>query len=324
MQREKEGDSVKIDLVIDDTSDPSGDDNEESTATEVICLRILSNKTKFRFNGMEITVKSPAFEVGKTFAVNLDQDNRLAGIETFKESYSCNQHNNHHQQRSREESHSASSSRSATPCGSKSSSRRVSLVNSLRLKPARIIVNSSDETEANEGLPLLSARLALEEDFSRTTSAETGSTSCSPTPSSPSSSFFRNKSKKKKQQGKENPLALTACCHHQHNQCPSSSRNTSPIPIHRMIGHTCSLSSPTSLSPVASPSPFRRTPSPSKISKLIGVEYEPVPGDPGYSQALSSKKKSFVSVGVGTTSNPKESLIFDLEGSFRRSRSWKK
>ena len=325
MQREKEGDSVKIDLVIGDESDPSGEDLEESTATEVICLRILSNKTKFKFNGMEITVKSPAFEVGKTFAVNLDQNNRLAGIETFQESYSHPLQNNRHRQES-DEGHSNSSSRSVSPCRSPSrcTPRRVSLVNSLGLKPARIIVNSSDETEANEGLPLLSARLALEEHFPRPSSTSGGdasSPSYSPTTSSPSSSFFRSKSKKNKSHSRDNP-SLTFCPqHHPHHHHCTCSRNGSPI--HRVVGKTCSLSSPpASLSP--SPSPFRRTPSPSKISKLIGVDYEPLPGEPGYSQATSLKPKSFVSVGVGTTSNPKESLYFDLEGTFRRSRSWKK
>src|SRR5687768_7512690 len=80
-----EGDSVKIDLVIGDETDPTGQDLDAETASEVICLRILSNRTRFRFGGMEITVKSPAFEIGKTFSVSLDENNRLAGIESFRE-----------------------------------------------------------------------------------------------------------------------------------------------------------------------------------------------------------------------------------------------
>jgi len=326
--QQQQGDSVKIDLVIGDETDPSGEDLEESTATEVICLRILSNRTKFRFNGMEITVKSPAFEVGKTFAVNLDEENRLAGIETFKEYYPVQVQNNHHHRSHRHQNetsdrtsspvHSGSSSRSTSPSSRpcSSSTRRVSLVNSLGIKPARILVNASDETESNEGLPLLSARIALEEDFLKTKAGES-SLSSPHTPSSPSStSFFRRTSKKNK-----NPTTSLA------NSV--SPRNGSPLPLHRMFQQTCSLSSPpVSLSPPTSPSPFRRTPSPARISKLIGEDYyEPQPGDLGYSsysKTTGSTGKSFVSVGVGTTSNPKESLYFAMEGTFRRSNSWKK
>lgn len=265
-----EGDSVKIDLVIGDETDPTGQDLDAETASEVICLRILSNRTRFRFGGMELTVKSPAFEIGKTFSVSLDENNRLAGIESFREYPLIPTH---------QRDGSTSPRRSPSPGReSHSSSRRVSLVNSLGLKPARIIVNPSEETEINEGLPLLSARLALEEDAT-----------VLPSRGLP---LFGSRSKKKGGFVTNNN---------------TSPRNGSPSPVGR--------SPSPSLTPLASP--FRRTPSPSRISKLIGIECE-------CDDTENTGNKKFVSIGVGTTSSQREDLCFDLQQTLRRSRSWKK
>lgn len=260
------GDTVKLDLVITDESDPSDDLScDDAAASEVLCLRILSHKTRFRFGGLEISVKSPAFEVGKTFNVALDEHNRLAGIESFKEM----------QPPSHSEDTSPLHSRSATPSGSRPSSRRVSLVSSLGLKPARILVNPSNETEENEGLPLLSARMILEEERNHESSVDRGT---------------REKiKKKKKKRGSE------------------SSRDQSSSRPHRSPP-------PSGRSPLSSP--FRRMASPGIIRRLMG--------DGDSSDQSSSDTPKLVSVGVGTTSDPRESLIFDMEGSLRRCRSCRK
>lgn len=271
------GDSVKLDLVITDESDPSDDLScDETTAREVLCLRILSHKTRFRFGGLEISVKSPAFEVGKTFNVALDEENRLVGIESFSDPF----------QGSRSDDASPLNSRSPTPCGSRPSSRRVSLVSSLGLKPARIVVNPSNETEENEGLPLLAARMVLEEERPRDSSQDRGT---------------RERSKKKKKKrGSE-----SSSSGRDHQQPPSSSPRSD-------VPHYATPAS--RLSPMSSP--FRRMASPGIIRRLMG--------DGDSSDQSSSDTPKLVSVGVGTSSSPRESLWFDMEGSLRRCHSCRK
>lgn len=262
---------MKLDLVIAEESESTDEaSSDDSAAKEVLCLRILSPKTRFRFGGLEISVKSPAFEVGKTFTVSLDEHNRLAGIDSYKElqPYSS-------------DDLSPFSSRSATPCPSRPSSRRVSLISSLGLKPARIMVNPSIESDDNEGLPLLSARLVLEEDPD--SGVERGS-----------SRRERNKKKKK--------------------HTPNSSRDISPSP--QADSRRQQRESPTSRSP-SSPY-YGRTVSPQIIRRLMG-ESESLDAS-----SSESAGKQLVSVGVGTTSNPRDSLTFALEGSLRRCRSWRR
>ena len=418
----KEGDTVTLDLVIDDENEADPDNFDESTAREVVCLRILSSKTRFRFGGLEITVKSPAFEVGKTFSVSLDEQNRLAGIESFKQEqpylpplYSSSSQGNS----------SPNDSRTVTPLSSRPSSRRVSLVGSLGLKPARIVVNPSSANENNEGLPWLSARMTLEEDLAAavqavsTVSAESpgavGRLSQSPNAAAAAAAVAVAAASSSSQPESENESCnLVATASSSNGKCESkrgsrkgnksrsernssssgSSKNsssawksnkspsissgslgssnapnvastssavtvatasnvtnvsTSPIASGKSSA-PCNIPpgrrSPCSpcLSPATSPStsPYRRTPSPFKrffqktldetlrsstatTTQSSSSESKLVTG-PSPSKSSTSKKnqKKFVSVGVGTTSNPKESLYFDLERTFRRAKSWKK
>lgn len=425
----KEGDCVSLDLVIDDENETDSSTFDESSAREVFSVRILSGKSHFRFGGLEITVKSPAFEVGKTFSVSLDENNRLAGIESFKQDFNPYVPGCVASGSSGVGNISPTSSHSATPCSSHPSSRRVSLVGSLGLKPARIVVNPSSATENNEGLPWLSARMTLEEDLSAAVQAASLSSctrvsSSSPVaPASPqydgdndqysslSSNPFtnsntiisgntsrsdtkRSSSKKIKStservstsssssknsstawrsnksssisSGSFTPLNVcnippssvstvttvnTYQVNSMMNAIPSSSSPcTSPGTTTAAAATATTTSSPgrkSSGSPAASPStspctsPYRRTPSPfrrffskntdenhrsSNCSKSKKCSPDDTRGtsSPSKSSSCKKKQKKYVSVGVGTTSNPKESLYFDLERSLRRAKSWKK
>lgn len=417
----KEGDTVTLDLVIDDENDADPDNFDESTAREVVCLRILSGKSRFRFGGLEITVKSPAFEVGKTFSVSLDEHNRLAGIESFKQEhpylpplYSTSSQGNS----------SPNDSRTVTPVSSRPSSRRVSLVGSLGLKPARIVVNPSSANENNEGLPWLSARMTLEEDLAAAVQA--ASISATDSPGGTGEQGDRGEGRERRERAKlcQSPNALPSSQPESENEScnlvasssngkretskrgsrkgnksrsernsssSGSSKNSSsawksnksPSISSGSLGssnapNVPSTSSPvtvttasnvTSTSPVASgkssasyippgrrspcspcvspatspsTSPYRRTPSPFKrffqkspdeplrsstaaTAMSSSSESKFATGSsPAKGSSSKKKQKKFVSVGVGTTSNPKESLYFDLERTFRRAKSWKK
>ena len=76
------GDQVTLELFV-------GEENEqpppEASGLECLSLRILARQADFRFGGMMIHVRSPAFAVGKSFQVNLDQQNRIASIESYRE-----------------------------------------------------------------------------------------------------------------------------------------------------------------------------------------------------------------------------------------------
>ncbi|KAI1292774.1 hypothetical protein HDE_06804 [Halotydeus destructor] len=145
------GDSVTLDLFIgEDDEDNESNDSKSEAKTEALCLRILSNeKTRFRFGGLQITVKSPAFEVGKIFNVTLDANNTISGIESFRDS-------------SWDQSPEGGSTR--TPSPKQPGSRKISLVGSVAPKPARIIINPSNElASGGEELPILSAHIVVEE-----------------------------------------------------------------------------------------------------------------------------------------------------------------
>ena len=127
------GDSVTLDLFIgEDESSP--DASGQTPRTEAICLRILSSKTRFRFGGLQITVRSPAFEVGKIFNVSLDENNSIVGIDSIRDMPLSNSWDNSPE----------GSSRSPTP-SPRPSSRKISLVGAMTPKPARIIINPSTE-----------------------------------------------------------------------------------------------------------------------------------------------------------------------------------
>lgn len=70
--------SVKLDLYIDE--DDTLRTAEDETVDEVLCLRILSSKTKYRFGGLKIHVESPIFAIGKVFNVEFDEDSEVALI----------------------------------------------------------------------------------------------------------------------------------------------------------------------------------------------------------------------------------------------------
>lgn len=119
-----------VDLFIGDDASP--DASDAPSKTEALCLRILSSKTRFRFGGLQITVRSPAFEVGKIFNVTLDENNSIVGIDSMRDAPSSY------------ESSPDGSSRSPTP-SPRPGSRKISLVGALAPKPARIIINPSNE-----------------------------------------------------------------------------------------------------------------------------------------------------------------------------------
>lgn len=240
------GDVVKLDLVIGDeeTSGQNFDESSSEDPPEVLVLRILSTKTRFKFGGLELSVKSPAFEVGKTFSVSLDENNKLAGIDTVSETFDQIKSGD----TSRSASRTASPSRSATPA-SNAGSRRVSLVSSLSLKPARIIVNPADDSDINRGLPLLSARMLIEE---------------------------------------------------------------------RLKPHGSSNNVRVKKEAVEEPEIVRYGTPNSDCGRSRGAS----PCRPEYT--MSPSGRTMVSVGVGTTSHPKESIYFDVAKTLRRSKSWRK
>lgn len=74
---------VKLDLYIDEEEELH-QSNEES-ADEVLCLRILSSKTKYRFGGLKVHIESPVFDIGKIFNVEFDEDSEVALIKSQKD-----------------------------------------------------------------------------------------------------------------------------------------------------------------------------------------------------------------------------------------------
>lgn len=140
---------VSLDLLIGDQDGP-GATNEEPH--EAICLRIISN-TRFRFGGLQITVKSPAFEIGKVFNVSIDDSNSIVGIDSFRDVGSMDTN-----------SPSPGSSRSPTPSPRPSNARKISLVGSLAPKPARIVINpSTNPVASGDDTPTMSAHVVVEE-----------------------------------------------------------------------------------------------------------------------------------------------------------------
>ena len=75
---------VKLDLYIDD-EEVLHQSNDES-ADEVLCLRILSSKAKYRFGGLKVHIDSPVFDIGKIFNVEFDEDSEVALIKSQKDS----------------------------------------------------------------------------------------------------------------------------------------------------------------------------------------------------------------------------------------------
>ncbi|KAF7489788.1 hypothetical protein SSS_00847 [Sarcoptes scabiei] len=61
--------------------------NIEETAEEVLCLRLLSNRTRYRFGGLRINLISPVFNVDKLFNVEFDQDSQIALIKSQQSSF---------------------------------------------------------------------------------------------------------------------------------------------------------------------------------------------------------------------------------------------
>lgn len=95
--------SVKLDLFIEDNeihqnastlrrNSPSpttindhrrrSSTNIEDTAEEVLCLRLLSTRTRYRFGGLRINLISPVFNVDKLFNVEFDQDSQISLIKS--------------------------------------------------------------------------------------------------------------------------------------------------------------------------------------------------------------------------------------------------
>ena len=117
-------DCVSLDLFVGDEDDEPHSSSQN--AVETLCLRILSKRgINYRFGGLQLHVKSPDFHVGKSFHVNLDENNRIDSIESYREP---------------EDSYLFGR-------------RRVSLLgsNNLGTSPARILITpkKAPETEAN-------------------------------------------------------------------------------------------------------------------------------------------------------------------------------
>lgn len=56
--------------------------NIEDLAEEVLCLRLLSTRTRYRFGGLQIHIISPVFNVDKLFNVEFDQDSQVSLIKS--------------------------------------------------------------------------------------------------------------------------------------------------------------------------------------------------------------------------------------------------
>lgn len=69
---------IKLDLHIDEEEELRQGNHEH--ADEVLCLRILSTKTKYRFGGLKIHVRSPVFDVAKIFNVEFDEESEVSLI----------------------------------------------------------------------------------------------------------------------------------------------------------------------------------------------------------------------------------------------------
>lgn len=77
-------DCVSLDLFVGDEDDEPHSSSQN--AVETLCLRILSKRgINYRFGGLQLHVKSPDFHIGKSFHVNLDENNRIDSIESYRE-----------------------------------------------------------------------------------------------------------------------------------------------------------------------------------------------------------------------------------------------
>lgn len=56
--------------------------NIEELAEEVLCLRLLSTRTRYRFGGLQIHIISPVFSMDKMFNVEFDQDSQVSLIKS--------------------------------------------------------------------------------------------------------------------------------------------------------------------------------------------------------------------------------------------------
>ena len=56
--------------------------NIEELAEEVLCLRLLSTKTRYRFGGLQIHIISPVFNMDKLFNVEFDQESQVSLIKS--------------------------------------------------------------------------------------------------------------------------------------------------------------------------------------------------------------------------------------------------
>ena len=77
-------DCVSLDLFVGDEDDEPHSSSQN--AVETLCLRILSKRgINYRFGGLQLHVKSPDFHIGKSFHVNLDENNKIHSIESYRE-----------------------------------------------------------------------------------------------------------------------------------------------------------------------------------------------------------------------------------------------
>ena len=61
--------------------------NIEDTAEEVLCLRLLSTRTRYRFGGLRVNLISPVFNMNKLFNVEFDQDSQISLIKSQQSSF---------------------------------------------------------------------------------------------------------------------------------------------------------------------------------------------------------------------------------------------
>lgn len=60
----------------------SSSSNIEDIAEEVLCLRLLSTRTRYRFGGLQVHIISPVFNVDKLFNVEFDQESQVSLIKS--------------------------------------------------------------------------------------------------------------------------------------------------------------------------------------------------------------------------------------------------
>ncbi|KAH9423637.1 hypothetical protein DERP_005217 [Dermatophagoides pteronyssinus] len=129
--------------------------NIEDTAEEVLCLRLLSTRTRYRFGGLRVNLISPVFNMNKLFNVEFDQDSQISLIKSQQSSF--DQQQQQHQQTPDMESFFRNNNDLQQPKSTREG------------RCATIVIEPESEEQKDEitrQLPLLTADLTLLEETS--------------------------------------------------------------------------------------------------------------------------------------------------------------